>query len=31
MRAIELQPIEITLTNEEIVADLLYPGGEGGR
>jgi hypothetical protein len=31
MRVIELPPIEINLTNEEIVADLLYPDREGGR
>jgi hypothetical protein len=27
MRAIELGPIEVDLTYEEIIADLLYPAG----
>ena len=32
MRFIELGPIEVTLTEEEIIADLVYPArGEGGR
>ena len=32
MRLIELGPITVTFTEEEIIADLVYPnGGEEGR
>jgi hypothetical protein len=33
MRLIDFEPINVTLTNEEILADLVYPAGqeEGGR
>jgi hypothetical protein len=32
MRIIELGPINVTFTEEEIIADLVYPAGEeGGR
>jgi hypothetical protein len=31
MTAIELQPITVEFTNEEILADLLYPSPEPGR
>ena len=32
MRLIELGPINVTFTEEEIIADLVYPGAEeGGR
>jgi hypothetical protein len=31
MQAIELSPIEVELTNEEILADLLYRGGGRSR
>jgi hypothetical protein len=29
MRLIDLGPINVSFTEEEIVADLLYPGEEG--
>ena len=29
MRIVELGPINVTFTEEEIIADLLYPGREG--
>jgi hypothetical protein len=32
MRIIDFGPIEVTFTEEEIIADLVYPRGEeGGR
>lgn len=31
MSAIELQPITVEFTNEEILADLLYPSAERGK
>jgi hypothetical protein len=31
MTIVELKPIEIKVTYEEIIADLLYPGGERGK
>ena len=31
MRLIELPPLSICVSEEEILADLLYPGAEEGR
>ncbi len=31
MRFVELTPISVNVTEEEILADLLYPGGSEGR
>ncbi len=31
MRLVELPPINISFTDEEILADLLYPAGDADR